>query len=682
MEAEGQVKRIGIFAMYDEDGIVDDYRLYLIREIKLVVSRLIVVVNGCLDANSIARIGTYTDEVVFREDKGYDCTAIKEIITDYVRWDGFKDYDELLWCNDSIFGPFVSFSQMIEDMDACKCDFWGITRQAAFLSGYEIPEHIQPVFWVTRSRLLHSEEFRKFWDELPEITDYASAIDDYELRLTQFFESNGYVGASYVDVFGDKEHIQENDLGIMNHPYSMLAVNHLPAVKKKCFTRNRHDLLAFSAAEDSIRILDYITKNTDYDTDYIWKYLIRVMNPASLNEALNLRYILSDKICEGQRFFSGKAAVIAHVNYEELVEECFRYLKNIPEEIDLYINTKTESTKEKIYHCIDTYGMKNCKVVTIGSSGREIRGMLMEGKAVFQKYEYVCFVHDKRTTSAQTNPVLGQKYMELIWENTVKSRAYIYNCLHLFEENKYLGLLVPPPPYHDIYLGMVGNYWSGNYRITKSLAEKLRLNCKMEYEISPITLGTAFWCRTDALEPLYDYPFREDDFPAEPVSSDQTLNHAIERIFSFVAQSQGYATGMVMNKEFAEVHIENYQHMAHGLLAEITKGHESILLDDVQHIPNDLWPLVETRKEIFVYGAGANAKRMIQILHRLEISIAGIIVSDSNRTEPSFLEYKVYELSEIELNPESMGIIVAVQNHDSIVRNLNKKGMYAYCLMQ
>jgi hypothetical protein len=77
-----------------------------------------------------------------------------------------------------------------------------------------------------------------------------------------------------------------------------------------------------------------------------------------------------------------------------------------------------------------------------------------------------------------------------------------------------------------------------------------------------------------------------------------------------------------------------------------------------------------------------NAKKMIQILHRLEISIEGIIVSDSNRTAPSFFGYKVYELSEIELDPESMGIIIAVRDHEEIVRNLNKKGMYAYCLMQ
>jgi rhamnosyltransferase len=407
------------------------------------------------------------------------------------------------------------------------------------------------------------------------------------------------------------------------------------------------------------------------------------MDPASLNEALNLRYILPEKKCEEQRICRGKAALIAHVNYEELVEECFRYLKNIPEEIDLYINTKTESTKEKIYQCIEKYGMKNCKVVTIGNRGREIRGMLLEEKEVFQKYEYVGFVHDKKTTSTETDPVLGQKFMELIWENTVKSREYIYNCLRLLEENKHLGLLVPPPPYHGIYFNGIGDYWGEkNYEIAKSLAEKLQLNCKMNREVSPLTLGTAFWCRSDALKPLYDYPFREEDFLPEPLPADATLNHAIERIFSFVAQSQGYATGMVMTKEFAEVHIENFQNMAYGLLEEITKNHERVLLNDVQHIPNDMWPLVEKRKKIFVYGAGVNAKKMIQILHRLEISIEGIIVSDSNRTAPSFFGYKVYELSEIELDPESMGIIIAVRDHEEIVRNLNKKGMYAYCLMQ
>lgn len=685
------MNRIGIFAMYDEDGIVDDYRIYLIKEIRAVVSRLIIVVNGDLRRESIAQIKDYTQEIVLREDKGYDCTAIKEILQDYIGWDQIKEYDELVWANDSVFGPFVSFHAMIENMKSSDGDFWGITEQESVVNTFPVqkydkkylPHHIQPYVLFVRGNLLHSNDFIAFWETMPLINDYVDAIVHYELRFTQFFEERGYVGEAYVkNLVGDAKEPEKNDIWIMNHPFSMISQNNLPLIKKKCFSRNHDDLLGYSVGEDAYQILDYLTENTDYPVDYIWKYLIRVMNPADLNRTLKLKYVLSVSASAHHWDCKKKAAVIAHVNYDDLVEESFDYLKNVPEEIDIFINTKKNSTRDKIHQCIEHYNMKNCQVIMIGERGREIRGLLIESKEVFRKYEYICFVHDKKTTGNLINPLLGQKYMELLWENTLKSKDYIYNCLSLLEENKCLGVLVPPPPYHDNNLGGISDYWANNYKTTKALTKRLRIKCKMEENVSPLTLGTTFWCRTDALRPLSEHPFREEDFPEEPVAMDGTLNHAIERVFSFVAQSQGYATGTIMNEEFSALYLKTYQNLLYSFLMELTNKHGRLALSDVYHIPNDLWQLVETREKLFVYGVGKNAGIMIGILEEMNLVIAGCIVSDGHKDKDFFCGYKVYELSELELNPIAMGIVVAVYDHNAIIEGLNERGMYAYCLMK
>lgn len=684
------MNRIGIFVMYDEDGLVDDYRIHIIKEIEVVVSRLIVVVNGNLTKEAVSQIQKYTDEIFFRENEGYDGTAMKDVLEKYIQWQNLQNYDELLWCNDGFFGPFISFREMIEDMASHCCDFWGITRQEPIINflpkqkidGRYLPSHIQSYFFVVRRNMLHSYDFKEFWETMPEIKEFEDAVIYYELRLTQFFEQKGYIGAAYTkNIWKNGKYPEHNDLWIMNHPFSMISLCDLPIVKKKCFTRNQGDLLEFSVGEDSFRVLEYIRRNTNYDIDYIWKYLIRVMNPAELNRTCNLKYVLPISTSSCHQSLRKKVAVIAHINYDDLVEECFRYLNNIPKEVDVFINTKKDSTKQKIYQYIDFYHMKNCQVVMIGDRGREIRGLLIESRLVFQEYEYVCFVHDKKTTGNLKNVLLGQKYMEQLWENTLKSRDYIYGCLSLLEENKNLGLLVPPPPYHDINLGGGGNYWMKDYILTKSLAKRLNLTCKMSENISPITLGTTFWCRTDALRPLYEHCFEEEDFPPEPVAMDGTLNHAIERIFSFVAQSLGYATGIVMNEQFAALHIQNYHEMLHVFLSKITNGYGGLSLNDIFHIPNDLWPLVETRESLFVYGAGTNAEAMIRILEQLKINISGCIVSDSHKKNDFLCGYKVYELSELELDPETMGIVIAVRDNNAVIKSLNERGMYAYCLM-
>lgn len=685
------LKRIGIVALYDEDGIVDDYRMHLIKEIRNVVSRLIIVVNGTLNQESITNIKGYTQEIIWREDKGYDCTAIKDVLIAYVKWEQLQNYDELVWSNDSFFGPFVHLYEIVENMQSCCCDFWGLTEQTPVVNTFSrakysekyLPRHVQPYFLCVRKRLLQSNDFKVFWETMPVVNDYEDAVIHYELRLTQFFINRGYWGAAYVkNTFADDEHPDKNDIWIMNHSFSMLSLNNLPVVKKKCFTRNHNDLLGFSVAEDAYLLLDYINNNTKYDVDFIWRYLIRVMNPAELNRALSLRYILPVSESNRRRLKKREAAVIAHINYDDLVEDCFEYLRNIPKEIDIYINTKKESTKEKIYQCIHFYNMENCQIVMIGDRGREIRGMLIESKEIFRKYEYVCFVHDKKTTGNLTNPLLGKKFMELLWENTLKSEDYIYNCISLFEQNKHIGLLVPPPPYHDNNLGGVGSYWTSNYYQTQSLAKRLNLTCKISENFSPLTLGTTFWCRTSAMCPLYEYCFKEEDFPKEPMSMDGTLNHAIERIFSFVAQSQGYATGIIMNDKFATLHLENYEKILHSFLLEMTNGNVGISLNEVFHIPNDLWSLIQTRKKLFVYGDGINAEIMIRILEQMDVSIEGCIVSDHYKNKNWFSGYKVYELSQLDFDSETMGIVIAVRNNRTIIENLNKRGIYAYCLMQ
>ena len=46
-------------------------------------------------------------------------------------------------------------------------------------------------------------------------------------------------------------------------------------------------------------------------------------------------------------------------------------------------------------------------------------------------------------------------------------------------------------------------------------------------------------------------------FLEEPLASDGTLNHAIERIIIYVAQSEGYYTAMVESAFYASLYINN-----------------------------------------------------------------------------------------------------------------------------
>ena len=70
-------KRLLIYFIYDRDGIVDDYIFYMLDDLDKNVEDIFVVVNGNLEAKSKERLKFYTDQILERENKGFDVWAYK-----------------------------------------------------------------------------------------------------------------------------------------------------------------------------------------------------------------------------------------------------------------------------------------------------------------------------------------------------------------------------------------------------------------------------------------------------------------------------------------------------------------------------------------------------------------------------------------------------------------------------
>ena len=76
------MKRICIFSFFDNDGIVDEYIEYYLNEISQIVKRIVIVVNGNIKNDYYKKLLKYTDEIIVRENKGYDAGAYKQCMFD------------------------------------------------------------------------------------------------------------------------------------------------------------------------------------------------------------------------------------------------------------------------------------------------------------------------------------------------------------------------------------------------------------------------------------------------------------------------------------------------------------------------------------------------------------------------------------------------------------------------
>ena len=98
-------RRYGIYVFYDKDGIVDEYNYYFLEDLRKNLSRLLIICNGDVRPEGLERFQKIADEVVVRENKGFDITSYKLGIERY-GYEELRQFDEVMVLNSTTYGPF------------------------------------------------------------------------------------------------------------------------------------------------------------------------------------------------------------------------------------------------------------------------------------------------------------------------------------------------------------------------------------------------------------------------------------------------------------------------------------------------------------------------------------------------------------------------------------------------
>lgn len=569
--------RLIIFVFYDKYGFADNSVLFFLKELKKHTTEILFVANGRICEKSKKEVSKYAQKILERENKGYDAWALKEGM-EYLGEEYLSQFDEILHVNDSCYGPIFPFSEMFDEMDKKDVDFWGITKHKGnvlkvscckIFSENIIPEHIQTIFTCYRKNLFTNKVFKDFWNNLPEIKTYDEAICYYELELTRTFAKEGFKYDTYMQT---DDWYDYTACPIFFLPQKLLE-NRCPIIKKKLFYDDYQRQIIIDIGRQTKEAFEYIKNKTNFDTNIIWDNLLRVRDMANIQKNLQLNYILSDKTIEKPTKKMPKFAVILHLTYEDLLDESIKYLKNLPPEADVYITTKPARMKKLIEEKIKDFNLNKVEIRVVKNRGRSESAFLIECKDVIlnNEYKYICFTHDKKSSSVK--PFLKiQSWSYKLFENTLKSSEFIKNIISTFEDNPRLGLLTPPTPFHSGFLAILGNEWTYCRKEVQKLAKRLDLKIEINDNTPFIgALGAVFWFRAEALRKLFEYNWQYEDFPEEPLPNDGTIMHAIERIYSFVAQDAGYYTGWLMNNDFASIETTNSFFYLETIKAELEK---------------------------------------------------------------------------------------------------------------
>lgn len=197
-DKENKKSRIALYVFFDRDGIVEDYVVYQLQQLQTVTDKIVTICQGYVRDDNKERLEEVSNQVIYRDNKGYDAGAWKDAILNHVGWDEISKYDDLLLMNDSCFGPIYPFSEMFDDMDSKDLDFWGVTEHGKLKDAYGLTEdgifhaHIQSYFICIDKKMHTSEVFREYWQSLKATNSFEESVTYFEVGFTHYFEKRGF----------------------------------------------------------------------------------------------------------------------------------------------------------------------------------------------------------------------------------------------------------------------------------------------------------------------------------------------------------------------------------------------------------------------------------------------------------------------------------------------------------
>lgn len=372
-----------------------------------------------------------------------------------------------------------------------------------------------------------------------------------------------------------------------------------------------------------------------------------------------------------------KIAIVINLYYEDLLKREYVYIDRLPFEVDVFLITSQETLFTELNERYKEYD--NFTILRKENRGRDLSALLVCFKSYWEHYDYICFLHDKKTSFVPEYVRTDIDFwVKNLWMNSIGSYEFIKNVIIEFEKDERLGLLVPPEPE-----GLYTSEWSrprwyeGDYENVEKLAAELGVASNISKSKPAFTLGSVFWCRKEALRKLFDYDWKYEDFPEEPMLSGGTISHAIERIIGYVAQDAGFSVGTVMSTTYASEFFSFLQANINNMmwcLYDEGQPTQFSYYDKKFTEKKDFINYLDSHPRLYIYGAGTVGQRVSAEITRLGYKVEKFIVTNKLDDEDNVISIDEFK------SQLGDGIIVAVSGkyNDEIEKTLSKKYIEDY----
>ena len=561
------MKRLALFSFYNKSGRVNSFIFYYLEALSK-IAETVFIVNGSLLPQSRARLEARGYEIYQRDNKGFDFGAWKDFLLSKESA-FFSQYDELILCNSSCYGPVYPFSVLFDEMDGRVCDFWGLYRHPGIKDGrHSLPLHIQSYFLVLRKRMFHDPCLRKYFSELRYAASWGEAVK-HEVAFTGYFEERGFASSSYLgSVFS--EYI-ENPTIFM--PVELLRQK-FPFIKRKCFTTEYSYINKISSALQIRELLEYLRNSTEYPLDLIYDDLIESQPNSHLIKVLGLSFVLDGRSDSAQQAESlGNIAAVLYSSKAERIGTDIRYLNHLPDGSRVFIVVSSEKMMDEWQSLLGLLACYKAEVRLQKKGGAET-AYWMTCRDVVISFDFICLLNDVGCRSS--NPPIRDKFFsEHCFSSLLLSKEYVLNLLRLFMNNQRLGLLMPfVPMFAEWPQRILNEEWGDGIEAGRRIYSLLQLSVPFDdHPVAPF--GGMFWLRGKSMSALYRHEWSEKDFQDHSMRMDEgSVCDALSRMYPMIAQESRFLSCCVCPSDLAGHQYANmYSNLQKYSAVKIDCGH-------------------------------------------------------------------------------------------------------------
>jgi rhamnosyltransferase len=176
--------RVCLFSHFDKNNRIEEYVIFYLKALQENDCAIFFITTSQnIDQKYIDLIKPYIVSVLVRPNCGLDfgsfCTGMKKVRE-------YPHFQQLIFANDSVYGPISPLKNVFDAMKAKKADVFGIT------DSWQVAYHLQSYFLIFNRTVFTGSVFTEFFNNFKFSYNKHLIISEYEVGLSKLLIKNDY----------------------------------------------------------------------------------------------------------------------------------------------------------------------------------------------------------------------------------------------------------------------------------------------------------------------------------------------------------------------------------------------------------------------------------------------------------------------------------------------------------